>query len=89
MSEAANNTIRVVVCVNMTRGPRGKCHVFYVYSLICLSVSSDECSRCVYRRGNIDQCAVWRMRPSAAQLPLAGRGVQPYVPSLIGAWPSG
>ena len=25
MSEAANNAIRVVVCVNMTRGPRGKC----------------------------------------------------------------
>ena len=25
MSEAANNTIRVVVCVNIMRGPRGKC----------------------------------------------------------------
>ena len=25
MSEAANDTIRVVVCVNMMRGPRGKC----------------------------------------------------------------
>ena len=53
------------------------------------SVSFDGCPRCVYRRGNIDQCAVWRMRPSAAQLPLAGRGVRPYVPILIGAWPSG
>ncbi len=53
------------------------------------SVSFDGCPRCVYRRGNIDQCAVWRMRPSAAQLPLAGWGVRPYVPHRIGAWPSG